>query len=400
MGRNPVLIITDQCAAMKVAIPGIFSSINGLVVSKHRLCMWHIFQKIHVKLGNRLCKETDFMEKMKIYIWSSNIDIDEFESGWEAVIKEFKLEGNKWLADMYEIRSSWILAFFRDEPMFGLMRTTSRQRNETARLDHETNSSIPTCISTWFLEDDTTDLFTRAIFYKFQEEIIASCVGMQIKRMSEEVDGVTHLEIRDVKVKDKLFKVSVSLNHAIGVTKLPRTLVLNRWMKIADSGTSSDSVMVSNDYFKLEHVYLTLTNIWFDFREAVNKAGVHSDRLAFVQRTIKQLNTDLDNHGGDVVEFTKRDHMAAMVGDQPSGELTVLVPKSCKNKGNYFKRMVSEREKAVMNSKKRIRKCKKCSALTHDSRTCPKKNEVVMEAAKNAVVTEAAENKVAKNVGP
>ncbi|KAK1396113.1 hypothetical protein POM88_005976 [Heracleum sosnowskyi] len=206
--------------------------------------------------------------------------------------------------------------------------------------------------------------------------------------MSEEVDGVTHLEIRDVKVKDKLFKVSVSLNHAvcsckkfvmcgilcrhafcglkqIGVTKLPRTLVLNRWMKIADSGTSSDSVMVSNDYFKLE-----------------------------------RLNTDLDNHGGDVVEFTKRDHMAAMVGDQPSGELTVLVPKSCKNKGNYFKRMVSEREKAVMNSKKRIRKCKKCSALTHDSRTCPKNNEVVMEAAKNAVVTEAAENEVAKNVGP
>ncbi|KAK1368571.1 hypothetical protein POM88_034663 [Heracleum sosnowskyi] len=180
---------------------------------------------------------------------------------------------------------------------------------------------------------------------------------MQIKRTSEEVDGVTHLEIRDVKVKDKLFKVSVSLNHAA----------------CSYIGTSSDTVMVSNDYFKLEHVSLTLTNIWFDFREAVNKAGLHSDRLAFVQRTIKQLNTDLDNHGGDVVEFTKRDHMAAIVGDQPSGELTVLVPKSCKNKGNYFKRMVSEREKTVMNSKKRIRKCKKCSALTHDSRTCPKK---------------------------
>ncbi|KAK1396112.1 hypothetical protein POM88_005975 [Heracleum sosnowskyi] len=198
MGRNPVLIITDQCAAMKVAVPAIFSSINGLVASKHRLCMWHILQKFPVKLGNRLCKETDFMEKMKIYIWSSNIDIDEFERGWEAVIKEFKLEGNKWLADMYEIRSSWIPAFFRDEPMFGLMRTTSRsesensffaqfhkqgdtlcefwlryqsamdkQRNETARLDHETNSSIPTCISTWFIEDDAADLFTRAIFYKF-----------------------------------------------------------------------------------------------------------------------------------------------------------------------------------------------------------------------------------------
>lgn len=91
------------------------------------------------------------------------------------------------------------------------------------------------------------------------------------------------------------------------------------------------------------------------------------------------MNIDLDNHGGDVVDFTKKDHMAAMVGDQPSGEITVLVPKICKNKGNYFKRLISAREKAVMQSKKRIRKCKKCGSLTHDSRTCTKKNEDAVE---------------------
>ncbi|KAK1350213.1 hypothetical protein POM88_054696 [Heracleum sosnowskyi] len=141
---------------------------------------------------------------------------------------------------MYAIRSSWIPTYFRDEPMFGLLRTTSRsesenfffgqfhkqgdnlcefcirfqmamerQRNETARLDHESKCTTPTTISTWYIEDDAADLFTRAIFYKFQEEIIRSCLDMQIKHMSEEVDGVTHLEIRDVKVKDKIFKVKL-----------------------------------------------------------------------------------------------------------------------------------------------------------------------------------------------
>ncbi|XP_063948184.1 protein FAR1-RELATED SEQUENCE 5-like [Daucus carota subsp. sativus] len=103
---------------------------NDLVASKHRLCMWHIMQKFPIKLGNRLCKETDFMEKMKTYIWSSNLEIDEFESGWKAVIGEFKLEHNKWLSDMYDIRKSWIPAYFRDSPMFGLMRTTSRFESE------------------------------------------------------------------------------------------------------------------------------------------------------------------------------------------------------------------------------------------------------------------------------
>lgn len=182
------------------------------------------------------------MEKMKKYIWSSNIEIEEFERGWEAVIKEFKLEDNKWLKDMYGIRASWIPAFFRDEPMFGLLRTTSRsesensffgqfhkqgdslcefwlryqsamdrQRNETNRLNHESNSSLPSAVSRWFIENDAADLFTLAIFYKVQEEIIASCLDMQIKRMSEERDGVTYMEIRDVKVPDKIFKVTYVL---------------------------------------------------------------------------------------------------------------------------------------------------------------------------------------------
>ncbi|KAK1397608.1 hypothetical protein POM88_007471 [Heracleum sosnowskyi] len=146
-----------------------------------------------------------------------------------------------------------------------------RQRNETARLDHESKSTIPMTLSKWFIEDDAAYLFTRAIFYKVQEEILASCLKMQIKHVSEEIDGVTHMEIRDVRVKDKLFKVS-----------------------------------------------LKLTNIWFDFRQTVDKAGVHMDRLDYVHKTIKQLNTDLGDDDVNIVEFTKKDHMEAMVGQKPS----------------------------------------------------------------------------------
>lgn len=137
---------------------------------------------------------------MKTYKWSSILDIDEFEKGWKIVINEFKLEDNKWLSDMYAITSSWIPAYFRDEPMFRVMRTTFRleseffffgkfhkqgdtlcefwwrfknvmdmQRNETARLDNESKTSIPTILSTWYIEYDAANLFTRAIFYKVQE---------------------------------------------------------------------------------------------------------------------------------------------------------------------------------------------------------------------------------------
>ena len=58
----------------------------------------------------------------------------------------------------------------------------------------------------------------------------------------------------------------------IGVTKFPRSLVLNRWMKVAESGTSLESNVVCSDYFKMEQVSLKLTNLWFDFRQILSKA--------------------------------------------------------------------------------------------------------------------------------
>lgn len=70
------------------------------------------------------------MEKMKTYLWSSIILIDKFERGWEEVLKEFNLDNNKWLQDMYSISASWILAFFRNEPIFWLIRTTSRSEKK------------------------------------------------------------------------------------------------------------------------------------------------------------------------------------------------------------------------------------------------------------------------------
>ena len=67
--------------------------------------------------------------------------------------------------------------------------------------------------------------------------------------------------------------------------------------------------------------------------------------------------------------------MAAMVGQQPVGEVTILAPNVSRNKGNYFKRLISDREKAMTKANKRVRRCKECSATTHDSITCPNKKK-------------------------
>lgn len=43
-GKQPVLVLTDQCLAMKQAIPKVLTN------SRHRLCMWHIMSKVPKKV--------------------------------------------------------------------------------------------------------------------------------------------------------------------------------------------------------------------------------------------------------------------------------------------------------------------------------------------------------------
>lgn len=42
--KQPSFVITDQCSAMKQAVPLVFNE------SRHRLCLWHIMKKVPGKV--------------------------------------------------------------------------------------------------------------------------------------------------------------------------------------------------------------------------------------------------------------------------------------------------------------------------------------------------------------
>ncbi|XP_076923505.1 protein FAR1-RELATED SEQUENCE 5-like [Bidens hawaiensis] len=101
-GSAPKVVVTDQDPTMKQAIAYVFPN------TRHRLSMWHIMKKVADK----------------------------------AIMVEFELDRNKWLTDMYDIRFDWIPAFYRDEPLSGLMPTTSRSESENHFLGQATNSQL------------------------------------------------------------------------------------------------------------------------------------------------------------------------------------------------------------------------------------------------------------------
>ncbi|KAL9671133.1 hypothetical protein QQ045_008699 [Rhodiola kirilowii] len=82
--------------------------------------------------GRSLCNVNDFLKKFDSVIWGHHNEPSDFEDGWHNVIREYKVENNTWLADMFDKRSSWIPVYSKHVLMGNLLRTTSRSESENS----------------------------------------------------------------------------------------------------------------------------------------------------------------------------------------------------------------------------------------------------------------------------
>ncbi|XP_074292106.1 protein FAR1-RELATED SEQUENCE 5-like [Silene latifolia] len=132
-GKQPHCFFTDQCPAMKTAVPAIFTT------AAHRYCMWHIMQKLPEKVSMTVTKEADFVTRLNSVIWDSDLEPSDFEERWSALISEFQLEDNGWLKYLFSKRQRWIPAYYRDTPLGCLLRTTQRSESENSFFKHFEN---------------------------------------------------------------------------------------------------------------------------------------------------------------------------------------------------------------------------------------------------------------------
>ncbi|BAF25223.1 Os09g0446400 [Oryza sativa Japonica Group] len=90
-GVAPHLIITDEDMSMKAAIAQILPD------TAHRLCMWHIMEKVPEKVGPTLNKDEKFWDRLNKCVWGFE-NSDDFESQWNSIITDFGLMGNDWFS--------------------------------------------------------------------------------------------------------------------------------------------------------------------------------------------------------------------------------------------------------------------------------------------------------------
>ncbi|GJU79677.1 RNA-directed DNA polymerase, eukaryota [Tanacetum coccineum] len=162
--RAPNIIVTDQDGAMRLAVAAEFPE------SKHRLCMWHIMQKIPAK---------------------------EFEDKCDKLIEEFNLCQSKRLSRCNVLGSSWDPA-----PSLLILHYSAmeRQRQTQEKLDHQSFDSFPNLLTPLPIEDHASKVYTRSLFIRVQKEIVAGSWLCSITGMSSD-EGCTVCTIDEDKVK-------------------------------------------------------------------------------------------------------------------------------------------------------------------------------------------------------
>ncbi|GJY68296.1 RNA-directed DNA polymerase, eukaryota [Tanacetum coccineum] len=178
----PNIVVTDQDGAMRLAVAAEFPE------SKHRLCMWHIMQKMPSKIVSRIYDDTDFKDKFGKIVWNMFIRPEEFEDRWNKFMEEFNLVNHKWLSKSIvsdhhgsplSFSSSTLVKF-----MLCYESAMEMQRYTQEKLDHHSFDSFPTLLTPLPIEEHDAKVYTHNLFIRVQKEIVAGSWLCSITGMS------------------------------------------------------------------------------------------------------------------------------------------------------------------------------------------------------------------------
>ncbi|XP_022031116.2 protein FAR1-RELATED SEQUENCE 5-like [Helianthus annuus] len=425
-GSEPKVVVTDQDAAMKRAIKDVLSR------SRHRLCMWHIWEKLKTKVGPVLSANTDFNTRMTHVVWNDTIILEDFETEWHSIMFTFGLENHEWLKDMYDLRFDWIPAYYHGEDLAGLMRTTSRcesenyffgqicnprctlveffthfetamdiQRHEHRRNDHDTRYIECKPWSDFVLEKQASEIYTQTIFKDIQIEIDAA-ITKCLSKSVDTVGDVQYFEIKDFRQPcTSFFKVQYSKQedglsiscsckrfeqfgilwrHIFyvlryeDISEFPRRYVHRRWMRDVVSVGSNHSNIRFDEIGRNSEIDKVYREIVVANEYVVNRLVGDLDELCRYRDHIKSYIDKVDEVMVAAPPPSRKERFADIGGNLEKSDSMIRVPIKIRTKGcGVQKRIKSNREIAIQKSSKIQKSCRVCGGKGHNSRTCKDK---------------------------
>ncbi|KAF7120004.1 hypothetical protein RHSIM_Rhsim13G0132100 [Rhododendron simsii] len=361
----------------------------------------------------------DHYDEFKQCIWNSESP-EEFEAKWADVVQKANLSSNEWLKDMYEIRERWIPAYMKH--IFSAHMTSSQRaeishsffkkyvslnnslydfvtrfarglahiRHKELDLDHKDLNEKPQLSSSFPMESTMSELYTLAIFQKFQDEHYQ--IGGYMVKMTHEDEHnrfyiverakVSGARVRNLLVNKssehvscscKLFEFDgIPCRHLLAyfnrmqILDLPRELILARWTKAAkikivvnDVGGSVQQICDTSVFERRNKLFKLASSVIDDAVLTEDGSELLEDALSSVRDKLCAMN--LGREGGN---------LSASVSQVPIPRQHIFKePLQVRAKG-CGQRLKGGKEKAV----KKSRRCNGCglTGQSHDKRNCPK----------------------------
>ncbi|XVF86415.1 hypothetical protein PTKIN_Ptkin18bG0038000 [Pterospermum kingtungense] len=309
-GRPPQTIITNQCRAMQGAISEVFPRAH------HRLHLSHVMQSILDNLGE--LQESGVFQMVLNRTVYETIKVDEFEMGWDDMIRRFGIADHAWLRTIYEERERWAPVYLKDTFFAGMFtfqngesmssffdgyvhkQTTleeffdmyelvlQKKHKKEAVSDIESRDSSPILKIRCFYELQLSKLYTNEIFRRFQDEVVMMPSCFSITQVHANGPVVTYMikerdvegDQRDIRNFEVMYdKAGMEircicscfnfngylcrhclcvLNHN-GVEEVPFQYILSRWRKdfkrLYIPDNGSNNVDITNPVQWFDHLY-------------------------------------------------------------------------------------------------------------------------------------------------
>ncbi|GJW77434.1 FAR1-related sequence 5-like protein [Tanacetum coccineum] len=394
--KQPPFAVTNQDSTLRNVVVKMFPD------SHHRLCMWHITEKLPGKVLGDLAANTNFRKDFHKLVWNVYIGPEVFKQRWDDMISRYNLHENKWMSDMYSIRERWVPSYFKEMPMCGLMKTTSRsessnsffqvyshegntlvqfmlcfesamekQRYTQRVLDNASNGSTLSIFTELPIEKHACAVYTPSIFREVQHEIrksLYACTQIIINSEgSVETCIIRHRDKRSNTVIDATI---------YGIDKIPVAYLNHRWTKNVLPAHLLDK---RHRYGPcIEETNTLASQIHQTIEDCISFVRNDTDKLSELLSMVKVLKKKLEDETHTPnVDPNKEDLYADMLGVTVPDKVVIKTPRSIfRSKGTRRIKSAAEigKAKTIARTNRKVpfkrRTCSKCGGKGHNKATC------------------------------
>ncbi|XP_021993310.1 uncharacterized protein LOC110890049 [Helianthus annuus] len=262
------------------------------------------------------------------------------------VIAESNFEDNDGLSDIFALRESWISAYYRMEPMSGLMRTTSRSETELI--------GVANCINQRY--EDQPDGFVKFYVNDFQQ-LCTSLFEVNngvLVFMAFSVIGVLSYAMCSFLFLDKHFMHGIiEILFLAFFREFPKQCILNRWRKEA-SPNCSPEFSISREYMtELDpDVQSMMRDVIYSTEYTLNRLSGNKEELSLYKDHVQSYMKKVQDMQIVAPSASSRDRFAEITGQYKNDKNLIRVPVGYKSKGSGSRKRLKSKQEIAIDKKK------------------------------------------------